>query len=212
MNSTEVSVDLAKAVFQVAVSDTPGRVDRERRLSQAGLRRFFAEHEPVRVWMEACGTAHHWGRELQSLGHEVSLLPPAVVRPYRTGNKTDRADAKALLEAARNETIHPVPVKSVEQQAVTALHRLRSGYLATRTARINAVRGHLREFGVSIPVGARHVVPRARTALEEDAVPDFLRRALLEALEEIEELKAKADSIRKELARLAGQMRLRRTS
>jgi len=206
MNTTHVSVDLAKAVFQVAVSHTPGRVHRERRLSKAGFRRFFAEHEPVQVWMEACGTAHHWGRELQSLGHQVSLLPPAVVSPYRTGNKTDRADTKALLEAARNKKIHPVPVKSVEQQAVTALHRLRSGYLATRTARINAVRGHLREFGISIPVGARHVVPRARAALEEDAVPDFLRRVLFEALEEIGDLKEKAESIRKELARLAEHM------
>jgi len=117
-----------------------------------------------------------------------------------------RCTRPGVCEAARNKKIHPVPVKSVEQQALTALHRLRSGYLATRTARINAVRGHLREFGISIPVGARHVVPRARAALEEDAVPDFLRRALFEALEEIEELKEKAQSIHRDLARLAEHM------
>ena len=106
--------------------------------------------------MEACGTAHHWGRELEALGHTVLLLPQADVRRYRDGDKTDRADTKAILEAARNEAIDSVPVKTIDQQAVTALHRLRSGYLATRTARINCVRGLLREFGVAIPVGARY--------------------------------------------------------
>lgn len=206
MNTTHVAVDLAKSVFQVAVSHAPGRVHTQHRLSRAGFRRFFAAHEPVQVWMEACGSAHHWGRELEGLGHRVSLLPPMDVSRYRDGNKTDRADTKALLEAARNQAIDPVPVKSEEQQAVTALHRLRSGYLATRTARINAVRGHLREFGLLIPLGARHVVPRARAALEEGVVPDFLRHALLDALEEIEELREKAESIRRELARLAEHM------
>lgn len=206
MNTTHVAVDLAKSVFQVAVSHAPGRVDRERRLSRAGLRRFFGAHEPVHVWMEACGTAHHWARELEGLGHRVSLLPPVDVSRYRDGNKTDRADTKALLEASRNQAIDPVPVKSVEQQAVTALHRLRSGYLASRTARINAVRGHLREFGVSIPVGARHVGPRTRAALEDELVPDFLGRALLDALEEIEELQAKAEAIRRELTTLSEHM------
>ncbi len=206
MNTTQVSVDLAKSVFQVAVSHAPGRVHAQHRLSRGGFLRFFAGHEPVEVLMEACGSAHHWGRELVAMGHEVSLLPPTDVSRYRDGSKTDRADAKALLEAARNRAIDRVPVKSVEQQAVTALHRLRSGYLATRTARINAVRGHLREFGVSIPLGAARVIPHARAALEVGVVPDFLRRALMEALEEIEALGRKAESIHKELARLAELM------
>ncbi len=206
MNTTQVSVDVAKSVFQVAVSHAPGRVDAQHRLSRGGFLRFFAGHEPVEVLMEACGSAHDWGRQLEATGHEVSLLPPTDVSRYRDGSKTDRADAKALLEAARNRAIDRVPVKSVEQQAVTALHRLRSGYLATRTARINAVRGHLREFGVSIPLGAARVIPHARAALEVGVVPDFLRRALMEALEEIEALGRKAESIHKELARLAELM------
>ena len=206
MNTTHVAVDLAKSVFQISISRTPGRVHTERRLSKAAFQRFFAAHEPVHVWMEACGSAHHWGRQLQAMGHHVSLLPPTDVHRYRDGNKTDRADTKAILEAARNGAIDPVPVKSEEQQAITALHRLRSGYLATRTARINAVRGHLREFGISIPLGARHVIPRARAALEQDVVPDFLRHALLETLEEIDALQDKAESIRKTLTRLAEHM------
>ena len=206
MNTTQVSVDLAKSVFQVAVSNAPGRVHKQHRLSRGGLRRFFAGHEPVHVWMEACGSAHYWGRELQAMGHQVSLLPPTDVSRYRDGSKTDRADAKALLEAARNRAIDPVPVKSVEQQAVAALHRLRSGCLAARTARINAVRGHLREFGVSIPLGASRVIPHALAALEDGVVPDYLRRALSEALEEIETLGQKADTIRRELVHLAEHM------
>ncbi len=99
-----------------------------------------------------------------------------------------------------------MPVKSLEQQAVVALHRLRQGYLHTRTARINAVRGHLREFGCLIPVGAPHVLPRASAALEADAVPGFLRPALATVLAEIRDLAAKAEAVRTELARLAEQM------
>ena len=125
---------------------------------------------------------------------------------YRDGNKTDRADAKALLEAARNSALDPVPVKSREQQAIAALHRLRQGYLQTRTARINAVRGHLREFGILIPVGARHVVARAESALETEDLPSFLRDALRGVLAEIDQLQAKADQLRKELEHLARAM------
>ena len=99
--------------------------------------------------------AHHWGRELQNQGHRVVLLPPHAVRPYVPRNKTDRTDAKGILEAFRNQAIHPVPVKTVAQQALAALHRLRSRWMATRTSRINTVRGVLREFGVPIPLGSR---------------------------------------------------------
>jgi len=206
MKTTQVAVDLAKSVFQVAVSNTPGRVDEEHRLSRARFQRFFTERESVEVLMEACGTAHHWGRELEALGHTVSLLPPADVRRYRDGNKTDRADTKALLEAARNEAIDSVPVKTIDQQTITALHRLRSGYVQTRTARINAVRGLLREFGILIPVGARHLVPRVRAAIEDAALPTDLVPALQDALTEIEELKRKAQDIERSLKGLAQHM------
>lgn len=206
MNSTQIGVDLAKSVFEIAVSRTPGRVCERHRLTRARLRPFFADREPAEVVMEACGSAHYWGRELSSLGHHVSLLPPGDVARYRDGNKTDRADAKALLEAARNAAIDRVPLKSVDQQAVAALHRLRQGCLRTRTARINAVRGHLREFGVTIPVGARQLLPHARAALAEELVPPYLLHALEEVLGEIETLGARAEALRTELARLARQM------
>ena len=156
--------------------------------------------------MEACGSAHYWGRELGAMGHQVRLLHPGDVARYRDGNKTDRADAKAVLEAARNAAIDPVPVKSQEQQAIAALHRIRQSYLQTRTARISALRGHLREFGIVIPVGARHVVARAESALATTELPDVLRRALLDLLAEIEELQANAEQLRSQLERLAKTM------
>ncbi len=195
MNTTLIAVDVAKSVFQVAVSHSPGKVHEHHRLTRARFERFFSQHPPTHVLMEACGSAHHWARELQAHGHRVSLLPPAKVSRYRDGTKTDRADAEALLEAERNQKIHRVPVKSVDQQSVTALQRMRSQYLATRTARINALRGLLREFGVVIPVGARHVVSRVRVALDEDVVPPYLRFFFEDAFDEIAQLQDRADAV-----------------
>jgi transposase len=206
MNSTQVAVDLAKSVFQVAISTTPGRIDQHHRLSRERFRRFFAQHERADVLMEACGTAHHWGRELEALGHRVRLLPPGDVARYRDGNKTDRADAIALLEASRNEAIDPVPVKTVEQQALTSLHRLRSAYVADRTARINTVRGILREFGHAIPQGARTFVAHARVALGDDQLPQHLRDELGRALDDIVAFKRTADEITQRIESLAEQM------
>ena len=118
MQHTTIAVDLAKSVFQVAISHHPGRVDEEHRLSRARFLSFFADRPTATVLLEACGSAHHWGRAIERLGHTVRLLSPREVRRYVRRNKTDRADAKALLEAARNEDIHAVPVKSPAQQAV----------------------------------------------------------------------------------------------
>ena len=205
MNDTRVAVDLAKSVFQVAVSTTPGRVDQHHRLSRERFRRFFAQHESSNVLMEACGTADHWGRELEAMGHRVRLLPPSDIAGYRDGNKTDRADAIAILEASRNEAIDPVPVKTIEQQALTSLHRLRSAYVADRTARINTVCGILREFGHPIPQGARTFVAHARAALSDDHLPRHLRDELWRALDEIVAFKRAADEITRRIEALAEQ-------
>ena len=111
MDTTTIAVDIAKSVFQVAVSRRTGLVSENHRLSRAKFKLFFAEHQPATVLFEACSSAHHCARELQSHGHSVILLPPHAVRPYVPRNKTDRSDAKALLEAFRNKDIHPVPIK-----------------------------------------------------------------------------------------------------
>jgi transposase len=109
---TTIAVDIAKNVFEIAVSEVPGRVSERKRLSRSKLLAFFAEQAPATIVLEACGMAHHWGRKLLGLGHDVVLLPPNRVRPYVSRNKTDRTDAKGLLEAHRNEELRPVPVKS----------------------------------------------------------------------------------------------------
>lgn len=206
MSTIQIGVDLAKTVFEVALSEAPGVVTTRRRLSRAAFPRFLAAQPPAEVLLEACGSAHHWGREAQRCGHRVTLLHPADVARYRDGNKTDRADAKALLEASRNHALTPVPVKSIEQQAVVALHRIRQSYLRTRTARINALRGHLRELGHTMPVGARRVTMEARSALADEAVPEFLRQALFEVIAEIRSLEEKADAVRTALTALLHEM------
>jgi len=206
MSTIQIGVDLAKTVFEVAISEAPGVVASRRRLSRAAFPHFLAAQPPAEVLLEACGSAHHWGREAQRAGHRVTLLHPADVARYRDGNKTDRADAKALLEAVRNQELTPVPVKSIEQQAVVALHRIRQGYLRTRTARINALRGHLRELGHAIPLGARRVTMEARAALNDEAVPDFLRQALYDLIAEIRTLEEQAESVRTSLTSLAHAM------
>ncbi len=206
MSRIQIGVDLAKTVFEIAISEAPGVVTTRRRLSRAGFPRFLAAQAPAEVLLEACGSAHHWGREALRSGHQVKLLHPADVARYRDGNKTDRADAKALLEAARNHELTPVPVTSVEQQAVLALHRIRQGYLRTRTARINALRGHLRELGHTIPVGARRVALEARAALADETIPPFLHAVLVALLEEIRSLEEHAESVRTTLTTLVEHM------
>ena len=159
MKNKTIAVDLAKNVFQIGVSDRPGHVEKTYRLSRAKFLKFFVNREPATVVMEACGSAHYWGRQIRELGHTVVLISPQYVTPYVRRNKTDRTDVKGLLEAYRDSDIHPVPIKTLAQQQLTALHRIRSTWMRTRTARINTVRGLLREFGYVIPTGADHLVP-----------------------------------------------------
>ena len=207
MNTTTVAVDLAKSVFELAVSDGQGRVTERKRLSKDGFAKFFVNRPPCRVVMEACGTAHHWARTFQALGHEVKLLPPQHVRPYVRRNKTDRADASALLEADRCGDILPVPVKSEGQQALQGLHRVRSGWMATRTARINTVRGLLREFGFDLPQGPAAVMGRVPGWLADEtvAIPPVLRQALSALMDEIRSLETRIAGVEKQLRQEARQ-------
>jgi transposase len=201
--TTTIAVDLAKSVFEVAVSEAPGRVSERKRLSRSGLAAFFANRPPAVVLMEACGSAHHWGRELLELGHDVRLLPPACTAKYRIGNKTDRTDADAMLEANRNEKILPVPVKTIPQQTLTSVHRLRQAWMATRTARLNSLRGLLRELGVAIPLGATVVVPKVMDAISQGRVPEDLHPLFLVSVAEIRKLEENVKECDRLLARLA---------
>jgi transposase len=165
--------------------------------------------------MEACGSAHFWARKIESLGHQVVLLPPAQVRPYVLRNKTDRTDTRGILEAHRNADIHPVPIKSIEQQALTSVHRIRAAWVAERTAKINLLRGLLRELGLVIPVGAKKAVPHASAFIadEDSGIPDALRPVFAELCTEIRALGDRIDAAERQLEAMAKQsaaaMRLR---
>ena len=154
--------------------------------------------------MEACGTAHYWGRMAQEHGHEVTLLPPVYVRPFVRRNKTDRADAEALVDAARADRIPAVPVKRVEQQALVGLHRVREQWVTTRTARINTLRGLLREHGLNLPAGARAAVQAVPGLLDATtALPATLRHVLANMQEEIRALETRIAEVDRQLRALA---------
>ena len=205
MNATTVAVDLAKNVFELAVADSRWRVVERHRLTRTQFERWFQNREVNLVVMEACGSAHHWGRVLRERGLEVRLLPPRYVRAYVKRNKTDAADAVALLEAARASDIKPVAVKSVEQQALQALHRMRSAWMAARTGRINMLRGFCREFGLVVPEGAaRGLAQMARyLADERSGLPAMIRGSMRLVLEEIRLMEARIENLERELAELA---------
>ena len=207
MNATTVAIDLAKNVFELAAADDEWKVIERARLTRSQLERWFHNRAVKVVVMEACATAHHWARTLRARGIGVQLLPAKYVRAYVRRNKTDTADARALLEAARASDITPVAIKSVEQQALQALHRLRSGWMSTRTRRINTLRGFCREFGLEVSVGAvRGIAQIARLLADEhSAIPMMLRAPMRLALEEIRLMEARIESVERELAALARQ-------
>lgn len=207
MNATTVAVDLAKNTFELAVADAGWKVVDKARLTRAQFARWFDNRSVRLVVMEACGSAHYWARMLRARGIEVRLLPAQYVRAYVKRNKTDAADAVALLEAARASDIKPVTVKSVEQQALQALHRTRSAWMASRTGRINMLRGFCREFGLEVPVGAvRGLAQMARFIADDHCgIPAILRAPMRLVLEEIRLMEARIEQLERELAGVARQ-------
>ena len=179
MKTIMIGLDIAKTVFQVHGIEEAGKVVHRRRLRRSQLEAFFSELAPAVVGMEACGTAHHWARLLQSLGHEVRLMAPAYVKPYVKRNKTDSRDAEAICEAMQRPTMRFVAVKSVEQQAVTGLHRARALLVRQRTMTANQLRGLLAEFGVVAPQGTRGLRSLIEALSETSAVPPLMVEALV---------------------------------
>ena len=156
MSITMIGLDTAKSVFQVHAVDEAGKAEIRRKLRRSELIPFFEKQEACTVVMEACGAAHHWARVLTGLGHEVKLIAPEAVRPFvKKGKKNDAADAAALCEAASRPDVKFVPVKSLEQQGILALHSARSLLVKQQTMLANAMRGLATEFGLTVPQGHR---------------------------------------------------------
>lgn len=205
MHATTVAVDLAKNVFQVAVADRHWKVIERARLTRSQFERWFDNRDVSLIVMEACGSAHHWGRIFLSRGIGVRLLPAQYVRAYVKRNKTDAADVAALLEAARAADIKPVAVKSIEQQALQALHRTREAWKSTRTRRINTLRGFCREFGLVVPEGAATGIAQMARYLadEQSALPTILRASMRLMLDEIRLMEARMAQLEAQLGDIA---------
>jgi len=203
---TTIGLDIAKNVFQAHGSDERGHVLFSKRITRGKLLGFFAAQPRCVVALEACGGAHHWARELAHLGHEVRLIPPKYVKPFVKRHKNDAVDAEAICEAAQRPTMRFVAVKSEEQQAAGLVFRTRDLLVRQRTQLINAIRGHLTEYGWVAPKGPSHVAMLA-DLLEEDemasSLPEAARMMFRLMLDLLGELDNKVAELDKEIAKRA---------
>lgn len=180
-NHKVIGIDLAKRVLQVCVVDSrANRVIENKPIKVGQLMKYMLHHKPCTVAMEACGSAHYWARRLRELGHEVMLIAPQFVAPFRKGHKTDANDAFAIAECARRPDIRTVPVKNVEQQNLQALHRARELLVKQKTQLTNQLHGLLLEYGIVSNQGHTAVVTSVLLAIEdaENELSDPVREML----------------------------------
>jgi transposase len=203
MNVTTYGLDLAKKVFQVHWVEAETGELKRKVLPRSDVAVFFARREPGLIAMEACGSAHHWGRLLRGLGHEVKLIAAQFVRPFVKTNKTDAADAEAIWEAAQRPGMRFVAVKSEEQQAVLSLHRMRAQIVKIRTMQGYQIRSLIYEFGVVAPKGWRALLAHAGPLLADEArcpVPELVRRELMTQLEGLRNLTTRITDLERQIA------------
>ena len=209
MQVTTYAIDLAKRVFQVHwVEGQTGEIKRKM-LVRNELSHFFARREAGIVAMEACGSAHHWGRVLSRHGHQVRLISPQFVRPFVKTNKTDAADAQAIWEAAQRPEMRFVALKSEEQQAVLSLHRLRQQVVKMRTMQALQIRSLLYEFGVIAPKGWRALLLLAGPLLSDPSrteIPDLLRGELLSQLDSMRTLTTRIKQLERAIDGYRGRL------
>ncbi|MBV8047464.1 MAG: IS110 family transposase [Paludibacterium sp.] len=185
MKITRIGIDLAKTVFQVHGVDSHEKVVLRRQLRRNQMAAFFAKLTPCLIGMEACASSHYWARVLTGMGHTVKLIAPQFVKPYVKGNKNDANDAEAICEAVGRPNMRFVAIKSVEQQDIQALHRIRTELVQQRTAKVNHIRGLLGEYGIMIAqrIGSlRKALPDLLEDAENGLTTDF--KVLLHGLRE----------------------------
>ena len=195
-----IGLDLAKSVFQVHAADASGAVVLKRALRRASVLEFFAGLAPCQVAMEACAGAHHWAREISALGHDVRLIAPAYVKPFVKRQKTDAADAEAICEAAQRPGMRFVAVKSQAQQAAATVFRVRDLLVRQRTQIINAMRGHLAEYGLIAPKGPAHVARLEAIIEDGDSLPAQARLPLRMLCDSLKALAVEISRLDEEIA------------
>jgi len=196
-----IGLDIAKHVFQVHGVDGSGAVVIRRKLRRAEVLQLFEGLEPCLVGIEACATAHHWARSIMALGHKVKLMPPTYVKPYVKRQKNDAADAEAICEAVTRPTMRFVPVKGEEQQGILMLHRTRELLIRQRTMLINALRGHLAEFGIVTAQGRAGVSTLVALVEddEHDLIPAIAREALLAVVDQLRDAHERVAAIERKI-------------
>ena len=165
---TTIGLDIAKSVFQVHGVDVAGSVVIRKRVTRAKVLEYFRDLPPCLVGIEACPSAHHWGRELQTLGHTVKLIPPSYVKAYLKRSKNDANDAAAICEAVTRPSMRFVPIKTTEQQTALMLHRTRQLLVRQRTMLSNALRGHLAELGIVSAKGRNGTAELLKLILDDE--------------------------------------------
>ena len=204
MNIKLIGIDLAKRVFQLCAVSATNKVIFNRQVSRAKLAETLAQIPPCLVAMEACASAHYWGRRFQAMGHEVRLIPAQHVKAFVRVNKNDANDALAITEAVQRPNLHCVRVKSAEQQDLAVLHRVRQRSVEQRTAIINQLRGLAAEYGVIFPKSRQQLMALLPEALEDGAneLTVIARQMLAELGEEIRQLNTRVEQITQRLEQL----------
>src|SRR5437016_11038962 len=204
MHTTTLGIDVAKNVFQLHGVDARGRAVLSRRVKRQQLLATVANLPACVIGMEACGSAHYWGRAFEQLGHRVTLMSPRYVRPYVKTNKNDRRDAEAICEAVGRPTMRFVAIKTVEQADLQAVHRTRSLFVKHRTAVINQIRGLLAEYGLVMAQSPEKVRPAVVRFLDdtESGLTAFARDTFSELSEQLVELEQRITKVNQRLDRL----------
>jgi transposase len=202
-----LGIDLAKNVFQLCALNQANKVLYNRAVPRARFRTTIAQLEPTTIALEACSSAHYWGRTFETMGHRVVLVPAQHVTPFVRGGKNDARDALAICEAAQRPSLHPVPIKTIEQQDMQLLHRLRQRQVQHSTALANQIRSLGREYGVIFPAGIQSLITRLPAVLEDGSneLSAVARYALADQHQYLREVRQAIAAFHSQIEQLAAQ-------
>lgn len=203
MEVTTIGIDIAKRIFQIHGIDKNGKTILKKKLMRDQVLIFMANLPKALVGMEACGGANHWAREITKLGHEVKLIAPQFVKPYVKTNKNDQADAEAICEAVSRPSMKFVPIKSIEQQDILSIHRVRERLVKNRTALANEIRGLLLEFGLIIPQGINKITVKLTEILDGGRLSQLSYKTFSDLKEEFLDNDKKIKELEKRLKQIS---------